>query len=112
MTKASDATPALDSPGADQTTLAVYNRDAASFADDWSTQPVPTDMYDILKRFFAPGTTADIGCGAGRDTAWLDANGFPATGFDASEGLLAEARRRHPAVRFEKASLPGLPDVV
>ena len=94
--------------GADQTTVAVYDRDAALFAEDWSSQPPPDDMYDILRRFFEPGATADVGCGAGRDTAWLDANGFPAIGFDASSGLLAEARRRHPNVRFEQASLPAL----
>lgn len=108
MTNVLDPTPARDGSGADQTTLAAYNRNAASFADDWSAQPPPTDMYDILRRFFTPGPTADIGCGAGRDTAWLEAHGFPATGVDASEELLAEARRRHPTMRFEQASLPAL----
>jgi len=111
MTDASHPTTAPANAGADQTTLAVYDRGAASFAEDWSTQPPPDDMYDIVRRFFAPGPTADVGCGAGRDTAWLAANGFPAVGFDASEGLLAEARRRHPTVRFENAALPALPGV-
>ena len=43
-----------------------------------------------------------------RDTAWLAATGFAATGYDASPGLLAEARRRYPALRFEVAALPAL----
>jgi SAM-dependent methyltransferase len=111
VTNPADLTPLPHSSGADQTTLAAYNRDAASFANDWSAQPAPSDMYDILRRFFAPGPTADIGCGAGRDTAWLAANGFPAIGYDASEGLLAEAKRRHPAMRFQHASLPALQGV-
>jgi hypothetical protein len=40
--------------------------------------------------------------------AWLNANGFPAEGFDASDGLLAEARRRYPGLKFTHAELPDL----
>ncbi len=40
--------------------------------------------------------------------AWLDANGFPAQGFDASEGLLTEARSRYPGLPFAHAELPEL----
>jgi trans-aconitate methyltransferase len=61
-----------------------------------------------VRRFFREGPTADIGCGSGRDTAWLAQNGFAATGFDASEGLLAEARRLHPNIQFHHAALPEL----
>ncbi len=92
----------------DTATIAAYDADAASFAEDWETQPPPTDLQDAVRRFFQPGPTADIGCGSGRDTAWLAANGFAATGFDASEGLLGEARRRHPGIRFVQATLPEL----
>lgn len=92
----------------DRTTLGAYDRDAAAFADDWEAQPTPVDMYDVVRRFFRPGPTADIGCGAGRDTAWLDANGYSACGYDASQGLLQEARRRHPHLRFLPAGLPRL----
>ena len=55
--------------------------------------------------------TADIGCGSGRDTAWLDRNGFAATGYDASDGLLAEARRLYPQIRFYRAALPDLEEI-
>jgi hypothetical protein len=51
----------------DGLTLDAYDGAAAAFADDWAAQPAPSDMYDTLRRFFAPGPTADIGCGAGRD---------------------------------------------
>jgi SAM-dependent methyltransferase len=40
--------------------------------------------------------------------AWLNANGFPCVGYDASEGLLAEARQRYPALTFVASSLPEL----
>jgi hypothetical protein len=36
------------------------------------------------------------------------ANGFSPVGYDASPGLLEEARRRHPGVSFQQAALPVL----
>ena len=74
----------------DRLTLAAYDKDAAAFAKDWHEQPAPVDLQAIVARFFIKGgIPADIGCGSGREVAWLNANGFPAVGFDASEGLLA-----------------------
>ena len=93
----------------DRETLAAYDRDAAAFAKDWHEQPAPGDLHDIVRRFFiAGGVTADIGCGSGREVAWLNASGFPAKGFDASDGLLAEARARYPKFEFTHAELPDL----
>jgi SAM-dependent methyltransferase len=93
----------------DCSTLATYDNDAAAYAQEWHAQPTPVDLQDIIGRFFIRGgATADIGCGSGREVGWLNANGFPATGFDASEGLLAEARRRYPAFSFVHAELPDL----
>ena len=100
-------------PRMDDQTLAAYNRAADEFAEDWHTQPTGTDLHALVRRFFSPGPTADIGCGSGRDTAWLTQNGFPTIGYDPSSGLLTEARRRHPGLRFELAALPeleGVPD--
>jgi SAM-dependent methyltransferase len=93
----------------DRLTLAAYDNDAAAFAKDWDEQPAPVDLHEIVTRFFIKGgSSADIGCGSGREVAWLNANGFPAAGFDASEGLLAEARKRYPGFTFEHAELPDL----
>ena len=93
----------------DHATLAAYDTDAAAFAKDWHEQPAPVDLQEIVARFFIRGgATADIGCGSGREVAWLSANGFPAAGFDASEGLLAEARARYPDLNFAWAELPVL----
>jgi SAM-dependent methyltransferase len=94
---------------ADRATLAAYDTDAAAFARDWHDQPPPIDLHDVVKRFFiARGMTADIGCGSGREIAWLNANGFAAKGFDASDGLLAEARTRYPQFEFAHSELPEL----
>lgn len=93
----------------DRATLAAYDKDAAAFATDWHEQPAPCDLHDVVARFFIQGgSTADIGCGSGREVAWLNANGFPAVGFDASGGLLAEARTRYPDLSFARAELPDL----
>lgn len=93
----------------DRQTLAAYDREAAVFASDWHAQPAPADLHDIIKRFFVRGgRTADIGCGSGREVGWLNANGYRAQGFDASDGLLTEARRRYPDASFVRAELPEL----
>jgi SAM-dependent methyltransferase len=92
----------------DRTTLAAYNDAATAFAADWHAQPPPTDLHALIRHYFHPGLTADVGCGSGREVAWLAANGFPAIGYDASEGLLFEARARYPQHRFEAAALPEL----
>jgi SAM-dependent methyltransferase len=93
----------------DRSTLAAYDSDAAAFAKEWHDQPAPADLHDIINRFFIKGgATADIGCGSGREVAWLNASGFPAAGFDASEGLLAQARARYPDFTFAHAELPDL----
>jgi SAM-dependent methyltransferase len=92
----------------DRTTLAAYNDAATAFAEDWHAQPPPADLHALIRHYFRPGLTADIGCGGGREVAWLAANGWPAIGYDASEGLLFEARARYPQHRFEAAALPEL----
>jgi SAM-dependent methyltransferase len=95
----------------DRTTLAAYDQGAAAFAADWHAQPPPADLHAIVRRHFRPGTAADIGCGSGREVAFLGANGFAAVGYDASEPLLAEARRRYPQFAFKVATLPALDEI-
>jgi CRP-like cAMP-binding protein len=92
----------------DQQTLRVYDDAAPAFAKEWGEQPIPADLYRLLVEFFEPGLTADIGCGSGRDLAWLASQGYSVRGFDVSEGLLAEARKRYPALSFSHAELPKL----
>jgi SAM-dependent methyltransferase len=92
----------------DKTTLAVYDADASAFVERWLSEKAPTDMYALFREFFRPGLTADIGCGSGRDAAWLTANGYPAVGYDPSEALLTHARARFPHLEFKKAALPEL----
>lgn len=93
----------------DQQTIETYSASASRFAAEWRDQPPPADMYALLRRYFVPGgKTADIGCGAGRDVAWLNEHGFPAVGYDAAEGLLVQAATHYPSLVFRRAELPAL----
>ncbi|MBX9825828.1 MAG: class I SAM-dependent methyltransferase [Xanthobacteraceae bacterium] len=93
----------------DKDTLAAYQAGAEGFARDWHGQPPPADLHALVRRFFRPGgRTADIGCGSGREVAFLALNGFDAVGYDASDALLEQARTRYPKLRFEAATLPQL----
>jgi len=93
----------------DQQTLDTYDLKAAHYCEEWLSQPTPADMQALWRRYFALGApTADIGAGGGRDVDWLNRNGYPCAGFDASEGLIGEARKRFPGWRFQHAMLPEL----
>lgn len=95
----------------DWPTVAAYDRDAASIATLHDTL-IPAGLYRLIQRFFHPaGLTADIGCGAGRDCNWLYQHGYHVSGYDASEGMLVEARHRYPALDFHLTWLPELATV-
>jgi len=93
----------------DLKTIDIYDREAAGFAREWEEdQAPPDDLQAAVLSHFHDGPTVDVGCGSGRDTAWLVSQGFEAVGVDAAARLLTEARRRHPGVRFETDTLPAL----
>jgi SAM-dependent methyltransferase len=92
----------------DSMTLDAYDSAADTYAAEWEEQPAASDLHELIEKFFRPGPTADIGCGSGRETAWLSETGFQAIGYDPSRGLLAQARQRYPSISFAQAALPGL----
>lgn len=54
------------------------------------------------------GQVADLGCGPGRSTAFLAAQGLDVSGLDLSESMLAIARRENPGLRFRQGSMLDL----
>ena len=62
----------------DRQTLGAYDCAAVGFAHEWERQPPPLDVYGLIQQYFGPGLTADVGCGSGRDTDWLNKNGYKA----------------------------------
>ena len=96
----------------DEKTHTAYAENARAYSQDWLSQPEPTDIYQLVKKFFIPnGTTADIGCGNGRDSNWMGKNGFQVAGFDSSDELLKLANELFPKIQFNKAILPDLNEI-
>jgi ubiquinone/menaquinone biosynthesis C-methylase UbiE len=61
-----------------------------------------------LVRATEGGPVADVGCGTGRVTAFLDGVGLDVSGVDLSPGMLAVARRNYPGLQFSEGSLFAL----
>lgn len=55
------------------------------------------------------GPIADLGCGPGRVAGFLRGIGADVRGIDLSPGMIAVARRDHPGIPFEVASMADLP---
>lgn len=92
----------------DSLTLQAYDRDAAKFAEAYR-EIAPKALWRLCEGFFhAQAPTVDVGCGSGRDVAWMVARGFLATGYDASQGMLRAAKEAYPGLDFRLATLPDL----
>ena len=92
----------------DITTINIYNQEAESIAKLHASL-TPNRIYELINQYFIKHkSTADIGCGIGRDVNWLHNNGFPSIGIDASEGMLKQARALYPNIDFQMDYLPQL----
>ena len=92
----------------DKQTIETYDREAERIAQLHSSL-TPGRLYTLITEYFTKtGNTLDVGCGIGRDTQWLNQNGYSAIGIDASEGMLKQAQLLYPQVHFIKDSLPDL----
>jgi ubiquinone/menaquinone biosynthesis C-methylase UbiE len=60
-------------------------------------QAMPERLVELGERFLgylAKGARIlDVGCGCGRDMAWMEAQGFRTAGIDLSSGMLTQARK-------------------
>jgi SAM-dependent methyltransferase len=96
-------------------TRATYDTVATSYAeivpamdDDHPMARAVLGAFADLVRAAGSGPVADIGCGTGRVTAFLDRAGLDVSGIDLSPGMLAVARRNHPGLRFSEGSVFAL----
>lgn len=96
-------------------TRASYDAVAPAYVEfvrgELAARPLERAMlaaFAELVREAGAGPVADIGCGTGRVTAHLHALGLPVFGIDLSPGMLAEARKNHPELRFEEGSMLAL----
>lgn len=92
----------------DLKTITAYEQSAAARCVQYRLI-LATELLQFARGFFHPGAlTADIGCGSGRDVAWLVNQGFPTVGYDASAAMLAEAQKAYPTIDVRNDSLPAL----
>ena len=92
----------------DTLTIDTYNQDAQSISD-LHKKLVPVRLYELAQTYFYPNAkTIDIGCGIGRDTHWLNQNGFNAIGVDGSLEMLNFASLNYPDTLFIHDYLPEL----
>ncbi|WP_421118031.1 class I SAM-dependent DNA methyltransferase [Aquihabitans daechungensis] len=91
----------------------AYDALAATYADrrvgELDTKPFDRWILERLVDLADGGPVADAGCGPGPGTFHLAVAGADVTGFDLSPGMIDEARRRFPELRFEVADLTALP---
>ncbi|REK91678.1 class I SAM-dependent methyltransferase [Streptomyces inhibens] len=62
---------------------------------------------DCLRRYAAGPRVLDLGCGTGRDAAYLHAAGRSVVGADLSDAMLTYARSHHPGPRYTRVDLRG-----
>jgi SAM-dependent methyltransferase len=97
----------------DAQTIAAYEADATRQAA-YQRSVTPGPVHRLATAFFHIGEpTADVGCGSGRDTAWLVRQGFPTVGYEPATAMRAEALAAFPDLHVQAAALPdlaGVPD--
>jgi SAM-dependent methyltransferase len=94
-------------------TIRTYDRIAPAYAERNFNLAFDVEREEFARAIIgnAPAERfriLDAGCGPGRDSKWFHERGFQVIGVDLSQGMLAEARRRVPAVDFRQADLRGL----
>jgi ADP-ribose pyrophosphatase YjhB (NUDIX family) len=94
-------------------TIRTYDRIAPAYAERNFNLAFDVEREELARAItgIAPVERfriLDAGCGPGRDSKWFHERGFQVIGVDLSQGMLAEARRRVPAVDFRQADLRGL----
>jgi SAM-dependent methyltransferase len=95
------------------TTRAFYDAIAEDYAEHFREEFAAEPLERALLAAFAElvgagGQVADLGCGPGRITAYLDSLGLSVFGLDLSASMLAVARRENPGLRFEQGSMLAL----
>lgn len=85
---------------------------AAHLPDTRAETALDLAMVDAFAEAVSGGgdpRVLDAGCGTGRMSAYLTERGCLVEGVDLSPGMVAMARRDHPALRFDVGSLTELP---
>jgi ubiquinone/menaquinone biosynthesis C-methylase UbiE len=91
----------------------TYDRVAAEYAarisDELDGKPFDRAILDRFGELVRPlGAVCDLGCGPGQIARYLAERGLETVGVDLSPGMIVEARRLNPALRFEQGTMLAL----
>ena len=89
-------------------TISYYNRNAAEIARDYESLDMRHTVEPVAAYFPPRGSVLEIGCGSGRDAAYLLQRGFNVTATDGSAAMISAAASHHPelAGRLRRHMLP------
>ena len=87
-----------------------YDAVAADFAREYASEleERPADRLQLqhfAAAFLGAGSCVDIGCGPGHVAAFLRQSGLDISGIDISRGMVRQARRLYPDVRFQQGDM-------
>ena len=93
--------------GYDLTSVAQAEATVESINQD----PFDQQILEMFASKLAPcsGLICDLGCGPGQVARFFHDRGYQVIGVDLSAGMLREARKFHPGIRFAKANMKKLP---
>ena len=89
-------------------TIETYDKYAKVYAERWFEKPVTKPLLRKFAKYLKGKRILDVGCGPGHDSKWLHKHGYDVIGIDNSTGMLREARKRVPKVKFIKMDMRHL----
>ena len=92
----------------DDITLKAYSDNADRLIKSYTTMK-PRRLYELIATFFhRNAVTLDVGCGSGRDLAYLQGSGFKIEGLDAVPEFIAHIQHTSPSIKVHLDQLPKL----
>ena len=95
-----------------ESTRSSYDSAAVGYVEhigaDLRDRPLDRALLGLFAELAPPGPIADVGCGAGRVTAFLHKLGRDVFGVDLSPGMLEQAGSLAPELRFEVGDMREL----
>lgn len=86
--------------------IAAYNQISESYAEAYQGNDEQDFHYfDNFIHNLNGANILDMGCGIGVNADYLTKKGYNVIGIDAAVGMLAEARRKYPNLKFEEQNM-------
>lgn len=92
----------------DQSTSQFYQENAEALTERYETAEVDSMHQMMLSIYSGFKKLLEVGCGSGRDAAFMIANGFDVTAIDGSQAMIDKAVEHHSELigRTHKVKLP------